>query len=1105
MADILQIKLLGEFSLTRCTPEAPVPVTALNTPRLQSLLAYLVLHRDAPQSRRHLAFCLWPDLREERARANLRKLYHQLRQALPQPDLFLVADTQTLQWRADSPFCLDVAEFERAASCPDSVADWQRAIELYGDDLLPNCYDDWIMLERERLRQMLLNVMERLLQWAEARQDYGAAIGYAQHLLQRDPLREDIHRRLISLHALNDDRAAALRAYHTCASILQRELGVEPGAATRQVYERLLDIESAAPALTATFPLVGRDQEWAQLLASWRKASAGHPHLVLLTGEAGIGKTRLVEELYAWAGRQGISAAMAHCYSAEGALAYAPVVAWLRARPLPRLERIWLTEVARLLPEVLSQRPDVPPPGPLMEAWQRQRLHEALARAVLGGGPRLLALEDLQWCDQDTLEWLRYLLRFDSSAQMLVLATLRQEDMAQDQPVATLLAALRRTRQLTEMTLGPLDADATAQLASEVCGCELAGETAAWLHRETEGNPLFIVEALRAGSAEVDTTSMLLTMQTVLGARLAQLSPPARELVELAATVGREFTFDVLRQASGAGDEALARGLDELWQRRIVREIGASAYDFTHGKLREVAYAGLSAARKRLLHRRVAEALEAIYADDLESVSALAAAHYEQAHMPAQAVVHYRRAAESARRVYANDSAIALFSRTLDLTEANALAQRYDILLAREQVYDVRGMRELQRQDIADLQALAQVLADEQKQAEVWLLQAQYAEETSDYVAAIAAAQAAIRLARDARTQAMAYLQWGRALWQHGDCASARERLEQAFELAQAAHAPDAQADSLNDLSAVAEFQGDHVGARDYAGRALSLYRRLGDRRGEYRALNSLCIASICLGDRADAQSSFEQALRLCQDIGYRRGEGVVLRNLGGLALYRGDYATAQACYEQSLELCRAIGERRGESETLAYLGLLFHHLGDYQAACEHSQRAARIAQQVGAKYELGLALTHLGHACLGLGQLSQAADAYEQALAIRRALGDLDLAAETQAGLACVLLAQGNLAQAQAHIEEILSYLAHATLDGADEPLRVYLACYRGLQAIRDPRAMDVLKTACDLLQAQAAQIPDLEARRAFLEDVAVHREIDQARRAIEQSPARR
>ena len=147
--------------------------------------------------------------------------------------------------------------------------------------------------------------------------------------------------------------------------------------------------------------------------------------MALIAGEAGIGKTRLAEELEGWADRQGILTANARGYAAEGELPYAPVAAWLRARPLPPLEPVWLTELARLLPELLATHPTLPPPEPLREAWQRNRLFEALARGVLCcGRPRLLVLDDLQWCDPDTLAWLHYLLRFDPNAALLVVGTL---------------------------------------------------------------------------------------------------------------------------------------------------------------------------------------------------------------------------------------------------------------------------------------------------------------------------------------------------------------------------------------------------------------------------------------------------------------------------------------------------------------------------------------------------------------------------------------------------------------------------------------------------------------------------------------------------------
>lgn len=1096
MCPTLRIQLLGEFSLS-CDD---TPLTTISTPRLQSLLTYLILHRGAPQARSHLAFCLWPDLPEARARANLRRQLHQLQHALPQADQFLSVDVNTIQWQTHSSFSLDVADFEEAASHTHSRLDLQRAVELYSGELVPSCYDDWITSERERLKQILIEVLERLLQLATDERDYRAAIGYAQRLLQIDPVREEVHRRLINLHTLNDDRAAALRAYHTGVSILQRELGVEPGPATREAYERLLNVESpVGVSLGATFPLVGRDREWAQLQSAWRTASAGHPQMAILIGEGGIGKTRLADELFTQVKRQGIHAAIAHCYSAEGTLAYAPVVAWLRARALPKLEPIWLIEVARLLPEVLVQHPDLPSPGSLTEAWQRQRLYEALSRAVLGmGGPLLLWIEDLQWCDGDTLEWLHYLLRFDAQARLLVLGTLRPEEVLSDQPMAVLLSALRHGQRLIEIDVEPLDTLETGQLAAYVTGHDLRAVDVDCLQRETEGNPLFIVETLRAGSDCADAATMPLTVQTVIAARLAQLSPQAHALIELAATVGREFTFEVLQQASNDDEERLVRGLDELWQRRIVREIGANAYDFTHGKLRDVAYASLSVARKRLLHRRVAEALVALHAGEVDSVSVQVAAHYQQAGLLEQAIAYYRRAAEAARRVYANQAAITYLSNAIQLIPKTAYAERYDLLLSREAIYDVQGTREAQQRDITELQGLAQVLHDELRQAEVYLREARYAESVSDYVAAIAAAEAAIRLAEtghDIHHAAAGYLQKGRALWQHGEIEDARAQLEQALKVAQVAHLPDVEADSLHNLSCVAAFQSDQGSAHDYASQAVSLYRTLNDRRGEFRALNVLGVSSLRLDDKAQAYAYFDQALQICREIGDRRGESMVLRNLGGCAAgSSGNYAAARTYFEQSVQLCRLIGERRGESESLAFLGLTARQLGDPQSAYEYCQQAVHIAQQVGAKYEEGLALTQLGYALLSLGQLPQASDIFRQALTIRRKLGNLSLTIEPLAGLASISLTQGDLPQAQATVEEILSHLTAQTLDEVDEPLLIYLICYRVLQAGHDPRAIDILKPAYRLLQARAARLPDEDVRQAFLDNDAVHRAIVQA-----------
>jgi tetratricopeptide (TPR) repeat protein len=195
--------------------------------------------------------------------------------------------------------------------------------------------------------------------------------------------------------------------------------------------------------------------------------------------------------------------------------------------------------------------------------------------------------------------------------------------------------------------------------------------------------------------------------------------------------------------------------------------------------------------------------------------------------------------------------------------------------------------------------------------------------------------------------------------------------------------------------------------------------------------------------------------------------------------------------YEQALRIYCEIGAREAEGWGLAALSLLHHHLKDDEAAQDYSQRALFIAQELENHSLQGCALTNLGHALVELGRLSDAVEAYQQALILRRGSSQPHLATESLAGLVRVSLDLGALAQAQDQAEEILSHLKSSMLDGIDEPLRIYLTCYRALHANQDPRAQEILSTAHNLLQERAAKIGDEEMRRSFLENVTAHREI--------------
>ena len=228
----LRARLLGTVDLQLGNQ----PLPPLDSARAESLLAYLLLHRDAPQPRQRLAFLLWPGSSEAQAQTNLRKVLHNLRRALPDADRLIEIGPRTLRWRPDAPLWLDVEQFERA------VADGRpaEAVGLYAGDLLEGRYDDWLAAERERLAGLHAGALERLARQYEQDHRWPEAIRCAERLIARDPLREEYHRLLIGLCQASGDRARVVRAYHVCATTLEDELGIEPAPETRAVYESLI-------------------------------------------------------------------------------------------------------------------------------------------------------------------------------------------------------------------------------------------------------------------------------------------------------------------------------------------------------------------------------------------------------------------------------------------------------------------------------------------------------------------------------------------------------------------------------------------------------------------------------------------------------------------------------------------------------------------------------------------------------------------------------------------------------------------------------------------------------------------------------------------------
>jgi DNA-binding SARP family transcriptional activator len=692
----ISLRLLGAFSLQVDGEERGTAVPS----RAATLLAHLVVDPGAAHARPGLAFRLWPDSTEGQARTNLRNVVHHLRRAVPEVEEVVEITSTHLRW-VGAPGCrVDVVDVLAAADAadaagngsPERVESLRAVVAGYAGDLLAGVDDESIDGERARLRDRFVRALRDLTAML-VQSDPREATQVGRELVRRDPLNEEHHRLLIAAHAAAGDRAGAVRAYHECVDVLRQELGVGPSTGTLDAYRQLVDDTTLAPgtehrsvAPTAgSTPLVGRSTELAELSSRWAEAAAGHPNLVLVAGEPGVGKTRLVEELASDVARRGAVVGRARSYLSEGELGYGVVTDWLRtpeiSATLTRASAADRTELARLLPELAGHAP--PPAGPAGEGG-RLRLFEAIERTLASiNRPMLLIADDAHWCDAASLQLLHYVLR-STSAPVLVAATARREDVGDEHLLTTVTDALRVLDRATVIGVERLTVAETGELAEALGAAALESDAIARLHHETEGNPLFVVEAVRAGwDANAGSIDLSPKLQAVISARLAQLSETARAVLYVAATAGRAFTADLIGRVTGLDELALVQGLDELWRRGVIEGHEPESYDFTHGKIREAAYSSLSPAIRSHDHLRIAEALVAT-SGDRDAASGVIAAHFDRGGRPHEAVRWYQRAAGHALKLGAHPEAIHIVDRALELVRqlpaADALPMELDLL-----------------------------------------------------------------------------------------------------------------------------------------------------------------------------------------------------------------------------------------------------------------------------------------------------------------------------------------------------------------------------------------------------------------------------------------
>ena len=458
-----------------------------------------------------------------------------------------------------------------------------------------------------------------------------------------------------------------------------------------------------AGVLAGEAAFVGREREQAALLELVASAAAGKGAVAMLFGEPGIGKTRLVREVAAFARANGSIVCFSTCYEGEGRPPYAPWVEIL-AQYAQTLERASLPEgegaresaaiVAAVFPE-LEWAADGKPER-LSSEEERIRFFDAVAHLLNSSDHRLvIVLDDLQWADPPALDLLEYVARSLETARLLVLGVHRDVELGPRHPLSECLAALERQRRYESIHLLPLTLDETAILAGELTDGLVSPTAAAAIHAQTSGNPFFIEEVVReVASQGFDLASESISPETpwpisptirrAVSRRLARLSDDANRVLSLASAFAGPFAFEVLVAATELDDETMLDCLDETLSTGIIRPVAdADAYEFSHSLLRQTLYDELSPSRRTRLHRRVAQALERAYAGrETEVAAELAVQFHRSRSLPGgeQGVSLALLAAERAAARYAHAKAVIYLRMARDLAASTRPAQRAEIL-----------------------------------------------------------------------------------------------------------------------------------------------------------------------------------------------------------------------------------------------------------------------------------------------------------------------------------------------------------------------------------------------------------------------------------------
>lgn len=1001
-----------------------------------ALLIYLAVEAGM-HTRAHLAALFWPESDASSGRANLRSTLMYLRKTVAHDDetepQHLLVERDALGFNRHAPYALDLDVVKRALNDQSSLPHLQQAVAVVRSEFLagfslPDAveFDDWLTQQRESWHLRLNDCFHHLSQ----RQVDGGQLAAAAHTLQQwltvNPLAERAYRRLMRVQYQQGDRSGALQTFARCRDLLHDELDVDPAPETAVLAKRIRKggkvtgwqgdkVTRAAPDHPVTpspphlnIPLVGRAAEHRTLAAAWRQAQAGQTRLVIIEGEAGIGKTRLARDFLAWAEARGANALAGRAYETGGRLPYQPLVDALRSAwrqhgkftqneteqktktedrqsppftPSPEhlvtLSPTWLAELSRLLPQLRDHYPDLPPPLDEAQA-SSTRLFEAvvqLGMALAARRPLLLLIDDVQWADTASLDLLLYALRrwAEEETPLLLLLTLRSEALSQvgqhAESLRQWLSSVQHGVDSTRLQLEALDAGAVAQMAAALAPADHRDSFSRWLYAETEGQPFYVMAMLEAlleegvvtpvqdaeGAWQLDLSALQAQeearrpfippgVRDLIHHRLSHLTPDAFTLLAAAAVLGQTFGFRLLCRVAGLRE---VDGLTALEQ-------------CTGAHLLQSQTAGSRTAVYRFSHDKIRDVVYTEAGD----------ARRQLFHERAFTALQEADAAPARLAHHALAAGLAQPAFTMHLAAGDAAM---DLFAVREAIQFYQQARQIMQEEAAVTPTPTQFhrlhrrlgrayelvnrwsAADEVYQSLLRYARAE-AQPNLEVTALVRRAEVALR-GKWQPAQAVSYLQAARAIAEAQQDKSGLVKI-------------------TGTLSQVISYQFDRETAVGHAEEALALARQLGDEALIARSLNFLTYARFGLP--------------------------------GTLPQVEAEAAEARALFAK-------LGNRALEADSLVMVAHAQTHRGRPQRAVANLRQAQAIVREIENSWGQVNVAFHLAFALVEVDRLDEALATIEEGLAVAQRHGHDVLLANVYSVRGTVRRARGELAQARA------------------------------------------------------------------------------------------